>query len=222
MESTVTENLEVQPFARKAGLFNMIKEALSLIKDELDTFLGRKEPRYRDKETAVLSDIVDQQGELVITRNDDAKRDNIIITLVNVEEETTGKAQLPYLKNPDNSMDMINPEIKLNLYVLFSAFSTMGEKERYQNCLWLISKVVGFFQQKPVFTRHNSPGLDAGIDRLIAELVTLNLEQQNHLWGALGAKLLPHVLYKIRMLAIREVEEAPTAPFVKEIRMDGL
>ncbi len=200
----------------------MIKEALSLIRDELNAFLARKEPRYRGRQTALLSDIVDQQGELVITRNDDTKRDNIIITLVNVEEETTGKAQLPYLKNPDNSLDIINPEIKINLYVLFSAFSNMDEKERYANCLGLLSRVVGFFQQKPVFTHSNSPGLDPGIDRLIAELISLNLEQENHLWGALGAKLLPHVLYRIRMLTIREVEDAPTAPFIKEIRVEKL
>ena len=42
------------------------------------------------------------------------------------------------------------------------------------------------------------------IERLVVELYSLNLEQQNHLWGYLGGKYLPSVVYKVRLVRIQE------------------
>lgn len=200
----------------------MIGEALRLITDELNSFLGRREPRYRNGGTAILSDLVNQQGELVITISDQSQRDNIIVTLINVEEETVGKAQLPYTRNPDRSIEIINPEIKLNLYVLFSAFSNMAPEDRYFNCLALLCYVVRFFQYKSVFNHQNTPNLHQGIEKLTLELISPTFEQQNYLWGALGAKYLPSVLYKLRMLTIRETEESISGNLVEQIRIDAV
>ena len=169
----------------------------------------------------MLSDLVNQQGELVINLNDgQSKRDNIIVTLINVEEETIGKAQLFHIRNPDRSIEHTNPEIKLNLYVLFSAFSSMTAEERYSNCLNLISYVVRFFQSKSVFNHQNAPNLSQSIEKLVVELVSPTFEQQNYLWGALGAKYMPSVLYKVRMLTFREVEEAIPSSLIEEIQVN--
>lgn len=200
----------------------MIGEALQLITDELNSFLGRREPRYRNGGTAILSDLVNQQGELVITISDQSQRDNIIVTLINVEEETVGKAQLPYIRNPDRSIEIVNPEIKLNLYVLFSAFSNMAPEDRYFNCLELLSYVVRFFQYKSVFNHQNTPNLHQGIEKLTIELISPTFEQQNYLWGALGAKYLPSVLYKLRMLTIRETEESISGSLVEQIGINAV
>jgi hypothetical protein len=198
----------------------LIGEALQLLTDELNSFLERKEPRYRNAQVVVLSDLVNQQGELVITIGDSSPRNNIIVTLINVEEETIGKAQLPHVRNPDRSIELTNPEIKLNLYVLFSAFSSMTDVQRYANCLHLISYVVRFFQSKSVFNHQNTPSLSPTIEKLIVELVSPTFEQQNYLWGALGAKYMPSVLYKVRMLTIREVEEAIPSSLIDEIQVN--
>lgn len=203
----------------------MIAELLGLITDELNSFLGRKEPRYRNVQTAVLSDLVNQQGELVITTDDHSEqegRDNVIVTLINVEEETVGKAQLPYIRSPEQSIGLVNPEIKLNLYVLFSTFSNMNPNERYLNCLKLLSYVVRFFQYKNVFNHQNTPNLSEDIDKLTIELVSPTFEQQNYLWGALGAKYMPSVLYKVRMLTIREVEESIPSRLIEQVRINEL
>lgn len=198
----------------------MIREALELITAELNLFLGRKEPTYRNANTAVLSDLLNQAGELVITLNNNNPRDNLIVTLINVEEETTGKAQLPYIRNPDRSISIANPEIKLNLYVLFSAFSNMQENERYGNCLRLIDYVVRFFQFKSVFNHENTPNLSQEIEKLIMELISITFEQQNYLWGTLGAKYMPSVLYKLRLLTIRELDESVEGTAIDEIQRD--
>lgn len=57
-----------------------------------------------------------------------------------------------------------------------------------------LSFIISFFQNKNVFNHQNSPELDEKIEKIIVDLYTLNLEQQNHLWGALGAKYMPSVV----------------------------
>lgn len=196
----------------------MIGEALNLITQELNLFLGRKEPTYRNANTAILSDLVNQAGELIITTDENEPRDNLIVTLIHVEEETIGKSQLPYIRNLDQSITIVNPEIKLNLYVLFSAFSNMQESERYQNCLRLIDYVIRFFQSKSVFNHQNTPNLSQDIEKLILELTSITFEQQNYLWGTLGAKYMPSVLYKLRLLTIRELDDSFEGTTIEEIQ----
>ena len=198
----------------------MIREALELITEELNVFLNRKVPSYRNGDTAILSDLVDQEGKLIILADDNNPRDNLIVTLINVEEETIGKTQIPYLKNPDRSITLSNPDIKLNLYVLFSAFSNMDTGERYKNCLGLIDYVVRFFQAKSVFNQQNTPALNPEIEKLIPELISPTFEQQNYLWGTLGAKYMPSVLYKIRLLIIREIEESREGTIIEQIQRE--
>jgi len=47
--------------------------------------------------------------------------------------------------------------------------------------------------------------------RIIMELYTLTFEQINHLWGSLGGKQVPFVMYKARLVKIQHqiTEEAP-------------
>ena len=50
------------------------------------------------------------------------------------------------------------------------------------------------------------------------ELVSPTFEQQNHIWGGMGAKYLPSVLYKVRMLVYRETLESEGAGLVKRVK----
>ena len=59
-----------------------------------------------------------------------------------------------------------------------------------------------YFQGKPMWNPQNSPGLPKGINRLVFDMETLNYDQLNHAWGAIGIKYLPSVMYKMRMLVI--------------------
>ena len=45
----------------------------------------------------------------------------------------------------------------------------------------------------------------------------MTFEQQNHLWGALGAKYMPSVMYRLALVAVRDEQiEAEVLP-VQEI-----
>lgn len=67
-----------------------------------------------------------------------------------------------------------------------------------------ISYIIRFFQHRNVFTPQNSPSLDPGIEKMIADLHSLGFEQLNHLWAILGGKYLPSVMYKFRLLILDE------------------
>lgn len=176
----------------------MIASAVKLLVDELNEFinlkLGGTEP---DK--VVLTHIVSDTGTILVDT------DKVACTLVNIEEERIGKAQSPYQPSSGGTIERMNPEIKLNLYLLFASNPRIEPTiNNYEQGLLLLSYVIGFFQSKNLFNHQNSPALAEKIDKLIVDLYSIPIEQQNYLWGALGAKYLPSVVYRVRLLSIQE------------------
>lgn len=199
----------------------MIHSSLSFLKNELNTFITLKDPLNSAGalvNPVVLTNIVDQENHLFKTGGD-----YVLMTLVNTEEETVGKSQLPYLKTPDDKLNIVNPDIKLNLYIQFATYSdnTTTSIQPYERALLLLDQVVYFFQFRNVFTKKEHPALmAAGLEKLIIDPVSLTFEQLNHLWATLGAKYLPSVTYKCRMLAFRESVVAAEMPFISDISVD--
>lgn len=46
--------------------------------------------------------------------------------------------------------------------------------------------------------------MPAGVEELIFDLNTLTMQDLNNMWGILGSKYLPSVMYKMRMITISE------------------
>jgi hypothetical protein len=188
----------------------IIYQALSFLKNQLNSYLKfQLGDEYAD--TAFISNPVGQDGSAAADTGD-----RILLTLTNVEEERIGKIQSPPFKSINGQEVRVNPDIKLNLYILFIA-----NRNKYEESLKFISHVITFFQGKNVFTTQNSPELDPQISKIIAELSTVSYEQLNNLWGAIGAKYMPSVLYKIRMLTVQSdvIIDSPTKVSVPEIAM---
>jgi len=196
----------------------MIEQALNFLADEMNKFIGNKDQNYRNHQIALVSDLVDNKGEITFTNLVASAGDFVVLTLINVEEEVIGKSQLPYYKRPDQTVDLLNPDLKVNLYVLMSGVSSMANSVKYNNSLRMLSYCIGCFQYRNVFDRINSPALPEGIEKIIAELVSPTFEQQNHIWGGLGAKYQPSVIYKIKLLVYREILESNGAGMVKRIK----
>ena len=187
----------------------MINHVLSAIRNELNDFIKVKDPtNFGDLDIVVLSNLVTQNGELAFTTsNNNQSEHKIVITLVNVEEERVLKEQNYFKKSPQDTIISLNPEIKINLSVLFTAYSTS-----YDTSLRILSYLLGFFQMKNVFTAQNTPELNGYIDRATIELQTLSAEQNNHLWGYLGAKYMPSVVYRVKLLIIQEGQKTMEGP----------
>ncbi len=184
----------------------MLDTALETLRAEIQDYLKNTSSLGINNETVIsLCNVMTQGNEINI-------KESLGLTLINIEEEKTLKSQVTYRKNTEGSVLNFNPEIKLNLYILIAA-----NFDNYETALKYISCVLNFFQGKAVFDHTNTPSLDPSIEKLIAELYTMTFEQQNYLWASVGAKMIPSLLYKIRMLVVQESVVTSVAPFVTKI-----
>jgi len=133
------------------------------------------------------------------------------MTLVNIEEESTMKNRPFFKETPQGNMAKVNPEVMVNLYVLFTA-NFSDDEFGYRESLKFISRIISFFQGNRVFTPKLFPELDPSVEKITAEMFSMNFEQQNHLWGAIGAKSMTSVMYKLRVVAITDDEIRMEAP----------
>lgn len=174
----------------------LIGNILDRIREEL---VAGDDPRVPDSVTLANISLVD-----AFNAQDPNLQNNLVISLVNIEEEKA----LRYAKtttvipgqNPNDSRVIThNPVIFLNLFVLFSS-----NHSNYRIALNQLSAVINFFQRKLVFT-----GAEVGeaerLDKIVFELYSTTFEQMNHLWGVLGGKYIPSVLYKVRVLPHEDI-----------------
>jgi Pvc16 N-terminal domain len=139
------------------------------------------------------------------------------MSLINLEEETFYKSQTPTLsQKQDGHLYRRNPDLKLNLYVLISAYH-----KNYEDGLKFLSRVVTFFQGNTVFNRQQRTEmkvLPECIEKLMIELYTATFEQQNQIWGSLSMGYVPSVIYKIRMLVLDTAPADQRVYPIEEIR----
>lgn len=175
----------------------MIFPALKIIKDEL-------KKNNVNADLGNISEIINDSG------NNNVNAD-IIISLVNIEENRISRDPQYYVRT-GTSVKMKNPAVHLYLTVLFTSISP-----GYTQALVHLQKVIGFFQENYVFDQSNPDVADAGIEKLILEMQSLNLEQLQQLWSMLGGKYHPSVAYRVRMVTIDSEPTEDAIHLVKEI-----
>lgn len=173
----------------------MIYETLEIVKDQVSKYLEQK---TADANLVVLENV---------SKHDDPDlnimKDKIVLSLLNIEEEIALKNN-PNVKFKNGETIYKNPPVNLNIFALFSA-----NRNTYTRSLTAISLIIEFFQYKKIFTQINTP-LNPAIPalnnikefRFVAELYTPTFEQLNYIWGTMGGKSLPSVLYKISIVKI--------------------
>lgn len=172
----------------------MLDMAVQFLKEELDTYLVS-----RTGSNAVevkLSKVVDEVGKYEFDEG------AIGATIINIEEERTLKSHLPEYTYVNGQHVVLEPDLKLNLHVLFTAHFKL-----YDQALKYLSYVLTFFQSHSFFNSSEYPGLDPRVGKLTVELHTLNYEQLNQIWAFIGGKHLPSVIYKVRMIIVQDESE---------------
>ena len=135
----------------------------------------------------------------------------ISVMLINLEQENVLRASGLYSRTlSDGTVQKVQPEIRLNLYVLFVA-----HYQQYEDSLRNLSTVVRFFQNHRMLDHHNTPELSDNIEQLIIELVTLSFSEQNEIWSALRLPYHPSVLYRVKTIVFQD-EEARQEPVIEE------
>ena len=201
----------------------MIRTALEFISDELNAYLKRKDAaNFGNVDTVVLSNLMKPDGTFAIPTDQANENFKVIISLINIEEDRIVESQLHYQRVNDR-IQMINPAVNINAFVLFSVFAT-----NYPTALRLLSYVISFFQTNSVFDSEQFPQMNVNVatdkpwqkvGKLIATLCPTTFEQQNNMWAAIGAKYMPSALYKIRTLSFTDMEPKMEAPPITEITM---
>ena len=199
----------------------MIDGALSFLSDELDEYLKIKS-NDPDTTRVILSNVaISSEGGSGLGIPDN----HLGMSLINIEEERVFKDQRTSFVNADGITEHMNPELKLNIYILISAnyqdSVASGSSKDYKEGLKQLSYVISFFQARNVFTKDNSPTLaDYSIEKLVVELYSYNFEQLNNFWSVLGTHYLPSVLYKVCVITFQEQELQDTALPIEKIKVN--
>lgn len=167
----------------------MIDSALSHITGELNDFLKRELDSNTD--LVVLSDPAPRDAT-----NAAPIDDRLHLFLVNVTEDPAAPGRGRGIRDGRVSPPTPAP-LALTVHVMLAA-SFRGE--RYATGLALLSDAIGFFRDRPVLSGANDPGLDDTIEQLTLALEPLSLAELSSLWGVLGGRYLPSVLYRVRLV----------------------
>ena len=206
----------------------MIADALNLIKEELGNYMDLNKSSSDDGFSSV-SVILDNISDL---DKQESLSDSVIISLVNIEEESSFKNIKATRTNQfTGKMEYLNPPVFLNLYILISC--TLAESgERYRTALHRLGLVIQFFQSRKIFTLKNAtqeiikdrnalePHELRNLNdlKVIIDLYTLTFEQINHLWGSLGGKQVPFAMYKVRLVEIKDEQVQKGGGIITEIK----
>ena len=167
----------------------MIHNLLPIIGAELNDYFKSRFDIEEDR--LVLSNLINQDGSVAVEGNN-----KIVCSLVNVHEETTMKASFG-TSSIGGGFASGGSDINVNLTVMFSAFFS---GKNYVEALKFLSGVIYFFQGKPVFNSSNTPGLSSNVEKACFDLTTLSYHDLNSIFSMMGAKYMPSVIYKVRML----------------------
>jgi hypothetical protein len=156
-------------------------------------------------------------------------RNLLYLSMVNLKEEKTLKNLPNYARNDATlKVSYENSPVFLNVQILVTATHT-----DYTNALTALSRVIRFFQFRNVFTQDNVAPASITtssvpikpIDqmeefKLIFDLYSPTMEEVNHLWGTLGGKQYPFVLYLLRMLDLKFKAVQSEAGLITEVISD--
>lgn len=172
----------------------MIFEVLQIITEEVNHFFDLE----IEEKPVSLENIAFIESE-----DEEAGSNNIVLSLLHTEEEVTMK-NISNHEIDGNKVIYKNNKIHLNLYIMFSA-----NRNSYTGSLKSISTILEFFQSKRIFTQSNTnfdrdlDGMDAvGNFKFTVDLFTPSFEEMNFIWGTLGGKQYPSIIYKVSVLEI--------------------
>ena len=180
----------------------MIYESLTCLAEEMNNFFKSKLKITEDK--VIVSAIVNQDGSVAVQGDN-----KVVITLVNTTKDIGVKRDLSI------STAVVGNAAKpicLQLSILLSCYFSANN---YAEALRFLSFVISFLQTKNVFDHSNTPQLDDAIDKLVFEMESYDPDKLSNMWATLGAKYMPSILYRARIIildatVVREYRPAVT------------
>jgi hypothetical protein len=166
----------------------MIHNVMSVIAQQLNEFMRNELNLSED--VVVVNSLVDLKGDPNMQIEN-----KVCLFLQRIEEEKVAKSG-GFQSNPGMA-----PPVRVSLHIVFAA---NFPDPNYREALRFISLVLEFFQGHGTFDRSNTPGLPQGLDKLTFDLADLDYQEMNNLWSLIGAKYIPSLVYKVRMLTFSQ------------------
>ncbi len=135
----------------------------------------------------------------------------VVLSIINLEHEKNVKHLMKYVPDNQGKINEINPPVFLNLYLLISA---NYNSDNYLEALKMLSAIIGFFQSSKVFNSSFYPDMEPTIDRLTFEIYNVPIQELSHIWSGIGAKYVPSMIYKVRMVCIDKGEIKKETPVI--------
>lgn len=192
----------------------MIHPALKFLAEQLNVYIDevKKPGDGIESPVAILQNISRIDEDSLKTTN------KILISLVNISEESSLKNNPDYRKINNGIVSYSNPPLNLNLFIMITAFMT-----NYENALIYLSYVIHFFQGKYTFNLKNSTTEVEGLTddfQIILDLYNLGFEQLNYVWSTFGGKQHPFVCFKVSLIRMERQSTSELRGVIKEIQFE--
>lgn len=161
-----------------------------LLNQELKMSFGFNDNRV------VASSLVNPDGSMPSNAEN-----KIVLSVVNLEHETAMKSMGNYMTDGGGGYGKMAPPVHINLYLLVSA---NYDSSNYIEANKVLSAIIGVFQANPYFNRQTNPEMQSPLEKLTMEIFNLPINELSHIWSGIGAKYVPSIIYKVRMLTIQE------------------
>ena len=171
----------------------MIAKTLTFITDIFNQEIKMTYGTIDDR--VVASSLINPDGS--ITENIENK---IVVSIINIERETSMKMN-SYFNDGDKNYGRVAPPIYLNLYLLISANYTSSN---YLEATKMLSTILGVLQANSFYTRQEHPTMQEPLDKLTLEIFNVPINELSHIWSGVGAKYVPSIICKVRMMTIQK------------------
>jgi hypothetical protein len=193
----------------------MMVEALTLLLKQLNDYIAQNDGSGPGAPAqAILGNVSQMERQEIATELEN----HVVLSLVNLEEERALKNGRVFQETNATEGVYRNRPVHLNLFLLFAA-----NHRNYGTALKRLAQVLAFFQGKQKFTLANSPGAipqpPIADFTLVMDLLSLTFEEVNHLWGFLGAKQVPFVIYRGRLVAISDRRVLDGGGLIRDIEL---
>ncbi len=184
----------------------MINDVLLSVRNRIESAL--QATQARDEEWIRLTNLTGLDGAV---QPDLAGR--IVMSLAALQHDTSlGSYQPVRASGGDNYAISSAPQF-IDAYVLFTSCFVEAS---YVAGLAILSRVIEYLQEYPVFDAASSPEIGRRMGNLAIELVSLDLGQVSHLATYTGLKGQPFVLYRLRRLPFAGAAITSVAPAVQQ------
>lgn len=183
----------------------MIGAVVTSVRDRIETAL--QAAQARDTDWVELTNVGASEGT-----GDDQTGDRIVMTVAAIQQDGSVGAFAAPRQGAGDGYAIAAAPLFLDVYVAFVSTFT---RANYAAGLGLLSRIVTYFQEHPVFEAAASPEIGAAMGRLAIEHASLDFHQSSNLATTMGVRGMPFLVYRLRRLPFAGPGISGVAPAVQ-------